>query len=130
MSLEPHIADAEKTYLVVNVPPDFCKVGSKVVPFDIVRELKMEKADYAKTVFARSEAVVMVESITKGIKGNAGRGVISGVSRGEGHVKILKGAGTVFVENRAAARHNDLCLMNGQVEAPPPKEENFRGVEE
>lgn len=130
MSLEPHIADAEKLFIIVNVPPDFCQVGNKVVPFDIVREMTAEKDDYAKTVFARSEPVLMVKSITKGIKGNAGRGIISGVAKGEGHVKIMEGSPTVFAESRAVARHKDLCWMNGQVDPVPPKEEDFRGVEE
>lgn len=130
MSQEHHLGDAETIFVIVNVPPDFCYIGSKVVPFDIIREMKVEKDDYAKTVRSRSEPVLMVESITKGTRGNAGRGVKSGVSRGEGHVKIDKGAETVFIESRAAARHKDTCWMNGQVDPVPVREEDFRSVDE
>jgi len=113
MSMEKHIADAEAQFVVVNVTPDFCIVGDKVVPFDIVAILPPEKAAYAGTVFARSEKVLMVDSIIRGVDGNAGSGVRSGVSQGGGNVKIITGSQTVFVESRAVARHGDLGEMNG-----------------
>jgi len=113
MSIENHIADAEARFMVVNIAPDFCIVGNQVVPFDIVSLLPPEKAAYAETVFARSEKVLMVDSIVKGVSGNAGSGVRSGVSLGAGNVKIISGSQTVFVESRAVARHGDLCEMNG-----------------
>ncbi|WP_395322609.1 PAAR-like domain-containing protein [Variovorax sp. UC74_104] len=113
MSAEKHIADAESRFMVVNIAPDFCVVGNQVVPFDIVSILPPEKAAYADTVFARSEKVLMVDSIVKGVTGNAGSGVRSGVSLGAGNVKIISGSQTVFVESRAVARHGDLCEMNG-----------------
>lgn len=113
MSIEKHIADAESRFMVVNVAPDFCIVGNQVIPFDIVSVLPPEKAAYAQTVFAHSEKVLMVDSVVKGVVGNAGRGVRSGVSLGAGNVKIVSGSQTVFVESRAVARHGDLCEMNG-----------------
>ncbi|KPU94875.1 hypothetical protein APR50_34740 [Variovorax paradoxus] len=113
MSAEKHIADAESRFMVVNVAPDFCIVGNQVVPFDIVSMLPPEQAAYSHTVFARGEKVLMVDSIVKGVAGNAGSGVRSGVSLGAGNVKIVAGSQTVFVESRAVARHGDLCEMNG-----------------
>ena len=35
MSPERHIADGESQFVVLNVTPDFCKVGKKIVAFDI-----------------------------------------------------------------------------------------------
>ena len=128
MSQVKHIADAEKGFYVKAVTPDFCRVGSSVVPFMPLRELKYEKEDFAESVFARGEAVLMVKSIVSGLKANAGRGVKSGVAKKEGHVKVLKGSTTVFVEGRAAARHEDVCEMNGQVDPVPVKEEDIKEV--
>jgi hypothetical protein len=113
MSQEMHIADAEAKFMVVNVTPDFCIVGDQVIPFDIVSILPPEKAAYADSVFARGEKVLMIDSIVKGVAGNAGSGVRSGVSLGAGNVQVVSGAQTVFVESRAVARHDDLCEMNG-----------------
>lgn len=113
MSMEPHVADAEAQFMAINVTPDFCRVGSVVVPFDIVSILPPEKSSYASTVFARSEKVLVVGSIVSGVKGNAGKGVASGVSQKAGNVKIISGSSTVFVESRSVARHGDLCEMNG-----------------
>lgn len=107
-----HIADAESTWLVVNITPDFCKVGGAVVPFDITRQLPPEKSNYAKKVRARGEKVLHVDSIVKGVDGNAGSGVSSGVSQGGGDTIILEGAKTVRVEGKLCTRHQDLCLMN------------------
>ncbi len=110
MSDVPHIADAEDAFT-----PDFCRVGKRVIPFFPVRELTPEKADYAVSVFARGEPVLMVKSLIRGTKGNAGRGVKSGVSQGNGHVEVIEGEHTVQVEGRAVARHDDLCKMNCRV---------------
>jgi Domain of unknown function (DUF4150) len=112
MSLEPHIADAETKHIVINSNPDFCKVGKVVIPFDIARQLSNEKTGYAKTVFARDEPVLMESSIVKGVVGNAGKGVGSTVAEGSGHVRVIEGSATVFVEDRMLARHGDLCEMN------------------
>ncbi len=88
-------------------------MGKDIIPFDICQVLEPEKAAYAKTVFARGEKVMMIDSIVKAVKGNAGQGVRSGVSLGSGDSKILQGSSTVFTEGRATARHLDEVLMNG-----------------
>ena len=113
MSQEPHIADAETAFMVVSVTPDFCRVGKKIVPFDIVALLPPEKSNYASTVSAHSEKVLMIDSIVAGVVGNAGAGVQSQVSLAGGNVKVTSGSSTVFVEGRKAARHGDTCEMNG-----------------
>ena len=110
---EKHIADAESQFIVVNVNPDFCKVGKKVIPFDISQVLQPEKSSYAKTVFARGKQVLMQNSIIKAVNGNAGEGVSSGVSLALGDTKIIEGASTVHTEGRLTARHLDEVLMNG-----------------
>lgn len=112
---EKHIADAESGFIIVSVTPDFCKVGDAIVPYDITQVLSSEKNRYAKTVFARGQKVLMVDSVVGAVNGNAGAGVQSGVSQGSGHSKILTGANSVFIEGRQSARHLDEVLMNGKV---------------
>lgn len=114
MSQEPHVADAEDEFKVTNIFPDMCRVGKDVVPFDIYKVITFEKNNYAQSVLARSGQVLMTDSIIKGVKGNMGQGVLSGVSKDSGHAKIIRGAETVFVEDRTAARDGDLVWMNGK----------------
>jgi hypothetical protein len=109
---EKHIADAEAMFRVINSAPDMCIVNGKVVPFDIYRELPPERANYAKKVRARDEKVLHVDSIVKGVIGNAGKGVSSGVSQGSGDTIIREGAKSVRVEGKLCARHKDRCDMN------------------
>lgn len=109
---ERHIADAEAAFKVVNISPDFCIVGGAVVPFDIYKNLPPEKSNYAKKVKARGEKVLHLDSIVKGVIGNAGKGVASGVSQGSGDTVIIEGSKSVRVEGKLCARHLDLCQMN------------------
>ncbi len=110
---EKHIADAEAQFVVVNVAPDFCKVGKRIIPFDISQVLTPEKTAYAQTVFARGKQVLMIDSVIKGVRGNAGKGVSSGVSLGQGDTQIKQGSSTVHTEGRRTARHWDEVDMNG-----------------
>ena len=110
---ERHIADAEAEFKVVNINPDMCFVNGAVVPFDIYRPLPPEKSNYAKKVRARGEKVLHVDSVIRGVIGNAGSGVISGVSQGAGNNIVRQGATSVRVEGCLVARHNDLVGMNG-----------------
>lgn len=109
---QKHIADAEAAFKVVNITPDFCRVGGCVVPFEIYRELPPERANYAKTVRARKQKVLHLDSVVSGVIGNMGSGVMSGVSQGSGDVAIIEGAKNVRVEGQLVTRHQDLCLMN------------------
>lgn len=112
---EKHIADGEETFVILNVPPDFCEIDDDVVPFDIVQTLKPEQSDYAKTVFARNEPVLMVSSVIKGVIGNAGAGVTSTVSMGAGYSEVCPNESTIVIEGRNAARHLDFVWMNGHL---------------
>jgi hypothetical protein len=107
-----HIADAEAAWMVCNITPDFCRVNGAVVPFDIYKPLPPEKRNYAKTVRARGEKVLHLDSIIQGVIGNMGKGVKSSVSQGGGDTIIIEGSQTVRVEGQLCARHKDLCLMN------------------
>lgn len=107
-----HIADAEPTFKVLNIDPDMCFVNGAVVPFEIYRELPPELSDYSQNVHARGCKVLHVDSIVQGVIGNAGSGVISGVSQGAGNNIVLKGAQSVRVNGKLCARHNDLVGMN------------------
>lgn len=109
---EKHIADAEAKWRVVNIGPDMCTVGGQVVPFDIYRELTPEKGNYSSNVHARGNKVLHVGSVNQGVVGNAGSGVVSGVSLGAGNNIVLKGSPSVKVNGQLCARHFDLCWMN------------------
>ncbi len=110
---ERHIADAEADFKVVNINPDLCFVNGAVVPFEIYRDLPPEKSDYAHTVHARGCMVLHVDSVIQGVIGDAGAGVISGVSQGAGNNIVRQGAKSVRVEGELVARHLDLVGMNG-----------------
>jgi len=114
MSDTPHIADKESKIVIVSISPDFCIVGESVVPFDIARSVVNEQKRYATTVRARGERVLLVSSVVDGVEGNAGKGIISGVSLDQGCSKIITGSSTVLAEDAKVARHNDLCVMNGR----------------
>jgi hypothetical protein len=107
-----HIADAEATWKVCNISPDMCIVGGQVIPFDIYREVPPEKSNYSSNVHARGCKVLHVNSITQGVIGNAGAGVVSGVSQGAGNTIIKEGSKSVHVNGELCARHLDLCWMN------------------
>lgn len=115
---DKHVADREAQWVALNVSPDFCKVGDKVIPFDIARTLNQDKTLYARTVYARGEPVLMIDSVAEGVIGNAGRGIKSRVSQCAGHVWIRAGSPTVFAEGRKLTRHLDACLMNCRIGAP------------
>lgn len=109
---EKHIADAEGKFRVVNIVPDFCIVNGVVVPFEIYRQLTPEKSAYSNSVHARGRKVLHVDSVVRGVIGNAGSGVVSGVSQGGGHTVMLEGAQSVRVQGKLCTRHMDLCMMN------------------
>lgn len=107
-----HIANREAEWVALNICPDYCKVGKKVIPFDISRSAKHELMNYARTVYARGEPVVLVDSVFNGVEGDKGKGVDSRVSLDSGHVWVKEGSPTVFAEKRPVTRHLDLCWMN------------------
>ncbi len=109
---DKHIVNREAQWVALNTCPDFCKVGKKIIPFEIARAADNELMNYATTVFARGEPVVMLDSVFNGVEGDAGKGTASGASQGSGHVWIKAGSPTVFAEGRPVTRHLDKCWMH------------------
>ena len=115
MNTEPHIADADEKFFIMSVTPDMCKVGRKVVAFDPLQDLPSKLMNYSEKTIVRDHPIVLLTGIVKGLKGNAGKGLKSGVAVGLGNSKILEGSPTVFIEDKAAVRHGDEVDMNGKV---------------
>lgn len=115
MSTEPHIADAEEEFFVISVTPDMCQVGKSIVAFEPMQNLSFEEGAYSATVFSRDEKILLVDSVIDGVKGNAGKGLKSGVAVKDGHVKVMEGSQTVFIEDRMTARDGDEVDMNVKV---------------
>jgi hypothetical protein len=115
MSDEPHIADAEDAFFVLAVTPDICKVGKAIVAFKPFQILSPEKSAFSTTVYARNEKVLLLDSFIKGVKGNAGKGIKSGVSLKSGNVEITQGSQTVIIEDRLTSRHDDQVQLNVRV---------------
>jgi len=111
---DKHVANREP-WVALNTDPDWCKVDDDVIPFDIGRTLDHELMLYAKTVFARGQPVVMLDSVAQGVEGDAGRGVNSKVSQDPGHVWVREGSTTVFAEGRPLSRHLDKVKMNSRL---------------
>jgi hypothetical protein len=111
-----HIADAEAGFVVVNVNPDFCEVDGDVVPFDIYQMLSSENADYSPDVFARGAKVLKEGSVVRSVIGNAGAGILSGVSQGAGHSIMIEGTDHFTVNGKRVCRHDDHCLMNVKID--------------
>lgn len=112
MSTEPHIADAEDGFFVLAVTPDMCRVGKQIFAFKPMQILSPEEASYSTKVFARDEKVLLLKSVIDGVKGNAGKGITSGVAVKSGHVEIKQGSSTVIIEDRMTARHGDEVEIN------------------
>ncbi len=107
-----HIADAEVEFVVTNVNPDFCDVDGCVVPFEIKQVLSEERTEYSPNFFAHSKKVLKVGSIIKGVEGNTGSGVLSGVSQQAGDSMTTEGSDHLFVNGKPVCRHGDRALMN------------------
>jgi uncharacterized Zn-binding protein involved in type VI secretion len=104
-----HIADKECQFIAVNGPPDFCKVGNAVVPFDITDTLDRAR-DPSGNVYARGANVLKVGTRVNTVDGDAGAGVASGCSKG--HTIVLSGSESVFVNNKPVAYHGSKVGMN------------------
>lgn len=107
-----HVADGESKFKVVNVSPDCCEVDGEVVFFDIEQDLEPEKVDYAPHAFARGKRILHEGSIVRGVKGNAGKGVLSEVSQGSGDSIMTEGVPHFFVHGKRVTHHNHQCQMN------------------
>ncbi len=112
MEQEKHIAHRSRYFFAVSITPDFCKVGDKVVPFDIAQTLDQEYRSYTQQVFSESIPILLVDSIVRGVQGNAGQGIHSGVSLATGQSRILTGDEGVIIEDKCVAREGNLVDMN------------------
>ena len=111
-----HIADAEPGFVVTNINPDFCRVDGSVVPFEIKQELPEESSEsYAQDFFSRGKQVLHVGSFIKGVVGNAGEGVLSGVSQGDGDSIMDEGSDRLFVHGKPVCHHGHRALMNVKI---------------
>lgn len=110
-----HIADAESDFKVTNINPDFCEVHGSVVPFEISQVLSSERDNYAETFHARGKKVLHVGTIIKGVRGNAGKGIHSGVSQGGGDSIMIEGTTNFRVQKQLVCRHGDRAHMNVKV---------------
>lgn len=109
---DKHVANRESLWVSLNIQPDWCQVGDDVIPFDISRTLDNELMLYAKTVYARGQPVIMLDSVVQGVDGDKGSGVNSEVSEEQGNVWVREGSPTVFAEGRSVSRHLDRVFMN------------------
>lgn len=69
---EKHIANAEASWQAVCIPPDWCKVGKKLIPFDSYRDLSHEMVA-SPNVNARGTPVYRITDWVRGTDANAGR---------------------------------------------------------
>jgi hypothetical protein len=95
----------------INTKKDYCQVGNKKVPFDIVCDLA-KAISHSETVFANDKPVLNVTHRIPGMVGNAGRGLESGVSQLAGEIVLTNGSSTVIINDQASVRHGDDCKMN------------------
>ncbi|OHT25019.1 hypothetical protein A3Q29_15650 [Providencia stuartii] len=108
---DKHVGDGESQFKVVSSAPDVCKVGTSFIPFDSFQTLDSQK-QYVLSVKARGHFTLNVGSIIKGTQSNAGSGIISGTSLGNGDCQIITGSPSVRIEGQPAAQHGSLTLMN------------------
>lgn len=108
---EKHIGNRQSNYVVVSTAPDVCKVGDALVPFDSFQDLSHEKS-YVTHVRARGQPILTVGSVIAGTQSNAGKGVSSGTSLGNGDCQILTGVPHIKCKGMPIARHGSLVAMN------------------
>jgi hypothetical protein len=108
-----HIQDRESDFYIVNIVPDLCKVNGKVIAYEISRDLSHE-LEYEQSMHARGEPVVRRGSTIRGVEGNQGAGIHSGVSLEGGDNLATHGSSTVHVKGQPICRHYDFVLMNGK----------------
>ncbi len=89
-----------------------CRVGKNIVAFKPMQILSSEESAFSTSVFAPDEKILLLKSVIDGVKGNAGKGLMSGVAVKSGHVEIKEGSNTVIIEDRLAARDGDEADMN------------------
>ena len=105
-----HIGNDTDWYAVC-VLPDYCIVGSIVVPFDsfaVIDNQILASPDVA----AQGVPIYRVGDLHQGVLADAGVGVVSGTSLSAGFVRFVSGQWNVQVNGLDVVRHNSQCLVN------------------
>ncbi|MBR8317096.1 PAAR domain-containing protein [Burkholderia dolosa] len=109
-----HIAN-ESDWKAFCTQPDFCRVGNQIVGFETFAVIN-NKQMASPNVKAQGKPVYRVGDTHKGVKADAGQGVVSQTSGGTGYVKILSGQSNVKVNGLPVARNGSACLINCNAE--------------
>jgi uncharacterized Zn-binding protein involved in type VI secretion len=108
---EKHIGSQESQYMVISTAPDVCMVGIVPVPFDSFQDLSHIKS-YVTNVRARGKPILTVGSVIAGTQSNAGKGISSGTSLGNGDCTIITGVPHIKCKGMPVARQDSLVAMN------------------
>ena len=106
-----HLANQRNVWRTVCSEPDYCKVGSKTVPFDSFATID-NKVRAARNVMAQQQPVYRMGDVHQGVQANAGKGVPSGTSLDQGFVRFMSGQDNVKVNGVPVVRHDSTCLIN------------------
>lgn len=108
---EKHIGSQESQYMAISTAPDVCMVGNIPVPFDSFQDLSHIKS-YVTNVRARGKSILTVGSVIAGTQSNAGKGISSGTSLGNGDCTIITGVPHIKCKGMPVARQDSLVAMN------------------
>lgn len=106
-----HAANDSNEWKAVCTSPDYCKVGSSVVPFDSYADIGRQTKS-SPDVKAQAVPVYRVGDLHHGVQADAGRHIVSGTSLGDGYVQFLTGQDNVKVNGLPLVRHGSLCRVN------------------
>ncbi len=106
-----HVANQRNVWRVVCSEPDYCKVGSKTVPFDSFATID-NKVRAARNVIAQQQPIYRMGDVHQGVQANAGKGIPSGTSLDQGCVRFTSGHDNVKVNGVPVVCHDSACLIN------------------
>lgn len=106
-----HVANQRNVWRVVCSEPDYCKVGSKTVPFDSFATID-NKVRAARNVIAQQQPIYRMGDVHQGVQANAGKGTPSGTSLDQGCVRFTSGHDNVKANGVPVVCHDSACLIN------------------
>lgn len=106
-----HIANQRDVWRVVCSEPDYCKVGSKTVPFDSFATIG-NKVRASRNVIAQQQPIYRMGDVHQGVQANAGKGIPSGTSLDQGCVRFISGQDNVKANGVPVVCHDSACLIN------------------
>jgi hypothetical protein len=95
--------------IVVSILPDWCKVGTRVVPFTITAKLDLSVRT-ASNVYFKKKNVFTMESRVVRVEGDEGEGLFSGCSKG--FCRPITAATKVRARNSYVVHHTSKFHMN------------------